>query len=565
MNCPARFALYRPRTALVYLIAIVFTGAALAAISVVTATPAEADVTIGSNGGGQLKVGGGCVAITGHGNDLFVGDGCEGETESPGQASTPSENPDPETAPMPETSSTNSGGTTTSPSESTLPSSTESTLGGTEEAPAGTTGSTAPAQEAQSQPSVGGTEITPEEYEILQGLLERCQTEGSAEPVEEEPAATDPAAEQAAEQALAEEGLSGEALTETQSLTPEQCELLAAALEQAEPEPQNVSNQEPVGTPSGNETGCPAKAPDTSLAATVEEVVDGDTIELSEEVEGKTTVRLIGVDTPETVDPETEPEPYGAEASDFTTEQLEGQEVLLEIGEGPEDDYGRLLAYVYTNEGMFNETLLREGYGELLIIDPNNAYEECLAAAEEQARDEGLGIWSESLPSTIEQTVPEETTGGTTGSEEPAEEPGFSIFNFGKTEPQSSGQEAPGATTTEAAGGTTTLPQESTSSPASALPEEPAEAEPAAEPLQEDVPPVETLSGVIPVEEPVEPQPELEAALPVEETPEGETVDYLPTTGGPEPLSAGSISFLPILTVLGTVLAYRRATRPRRG
>jgi micrococcal nuclease len=117
---------------------------------------------------------------------------------------------------------------------------------------------------------------------------------------------------------------------------------------------------------------------------TVTSVIDGDTIEVSPEVEGTADVRLIGVDTPETVDPNEPVEPCGPEASAFTTEQLAGQSVTLEFDEDRMDDLDRALAYVWvpdTGGELFNETLVREGYAEVLIIEPNDKYEDRLLAA----------------------------------------------------------------------------------------------------------------------------------------------------------------------------------------
>jgi micrococcal nuclease len=91
--------------------------------------------------------------------------------------------------------------------------------------------------------------------------------------------------------------------------------------------------------------------------------VDGDTVDISPAVNGVTRLRLIGVDTPETKDPDCGKQPYGEEASDFTESRLKNQEVGLEFDVEKTDRYKRLLAYVYpTNEEMFNETLLKEGY-----------------------------------------------------------------------------------------------------------------------------------------------------------------------------------------------------------
>ena len=89
-------------------------------------------------------------------------------------------------------------------------------------------------------------------------------------------------------------------------------------------------------------------------------VVDGDTIILS----NGEKVRLIGVDTPETVRPNTPVEYYGKEASAFTKKMVEGQPVKLEYDLQQRDKYGRLLAYVYLMDGTFlNAEIIKQGYG----------------------------------------------------------------------------------------------------------------------------------------------------------------------------------------------------------
>jgi micrococcal nuclease len=142
----------------------------------------------------------------------------------------------------------------------------------------------------------------------------------------------------------------------------------------------------------------------------VTRVVDGDTIEVSPQVEGTTDVRLIGVDTPEVFGGE---EPCGPEASAFTTEHLEGQDVTREFDEDPVDPYGRALAYVWVSDlggELFNETLVREGQARVLTVAPNDKYEERFLAAEREARDEGIGVWATDPCSTPEPTPPEPTT-----------------------------------------------------------------------------------------------------------------------------------------------------------
>src|SRR5215203_4222568 len=149
----------------------------------------------------------------------------------------------------------------------------------------------------------------------------------------------------------------------------------------------------------------PALAQADTQQVTVTDVVDGDTIDVSAQVEGTNRIRLIGVDTPEVFGGE---EPCGPESSDFTTEQLEGQDVTLEFDEDRVDPYDRALAYVWEPDldgELFNETLVREGLARVSTFEPNIKYEDRFLAAERQAMDEDLGVWA---------TDPCTTTGGTT-------------------------------------------------------------------------------------------------------------------------------------------------------
>jgi micrococcal nuclease len=155
----------------------------------------------------------------------------------------------------------------------------------------------------------------------------------------------------------------------------------------------------------------------------VTRVVDADTIDVSQQVEGTTVerVRMIGIDAPEAFGEE---EPYGPEATEFTTQRLEGQQVTLEFDEDRTDPYDRALAYVWLGDELFNETLVSEGYAEALIIEPNDKYEDRLLAAEEEARAAGVGIWG--LAATEETTAapattptPEPTTSSPTSTASP--------------------------------------------------------------------------------------------------------------------------------------------------
>ncbi|WP_163537288.1 S-layer homology domain-containing protein [Gracilibacillus sp. YIM 98692] len=134
---------------------------------------------------------------------------------------------------------------------------------------------------------------------------------------------------------------------------------------------------------------------DGKVLATVTDVVDGDTIRIN--LNGKEeTVRLLLVDTPETVHPTLPEQPYGAEASVFAKETLSvGKQIQLEY-DGPErDHYDRLLGYIWVDGQMFNEMLLEKGLARYAYVyDPPYTYADQLKAAETEAKNANLGIWS---------------------------------------------------------------------------------------------------------------------------------------------------------------------------
>jgi micrococcal nuclease len=118
-------------------------------------------------------------------------------------------------------------------------------------------------------------------------------------------------------------------------------------------------------------------------------VIDGDTIEL----DGGERVRLIGVDTPETVDPRRPVEYFGKEASSFTRGLVQGKTVRLEFDQETIDSYGRTLAYVYLEDGtLLNAEIIRRGYGHAYTRFPFRYQGEFLAL-ERQARAEDRGLW----------------------------------------------------------------------------------------------------------------------------------------------------------------------------
>ncbi len=123
---------------------------------------------------------------------------------------------------------------------------------------------------------------------------------------------------------------------------------------------------------------------------TVERVVDGDTFI----IDTGERVRMIGIDTPESVKPNSPVELYSKKASDSAKKILEGKRVRLEFDVQKKDKYGRLLAYVYLEDGTFvNALLVKEGYAKVMTIPPNVKYAEEFLKYQQQAREEGKGLW----------------------------------------------------------------------------------------------------------------------------------------------------------------------------
>lgn len=122
-------------------------------------------------------------------------------------------------------------------------------------------------------------------------------------------------------------------------------------------------------------------------------MIDGDTIEI--ELYGKREkVRLIGVDTPETVDPRRSVQFYGKEASDFTRGQLEGREVELEFDFDPRDKYDRILAYIWLDGVDFGLELIRLGYGRAYLRFPFRYFKEYERVGREAEKNK-IGMWAD--------------------------------------------------------------------------------------------------------------------------------------------------------------------------
>ena len=135
--------------------------------------------------------------------------------------------------------------------------------------------------------------------------------------------------------------------------------------------------------------------PKDAVRAKVQRVSDGDTFVAT--VRGRRErIRVIGVDTPESVDPSRPDEPYGQEASDFAKHYLDGETVRLAGDAEPRDRYGRMLAYVWLEDGTFwNALLVAEGYAQQLTIPPNVTYADLFRQLAREARQHDRGLWAE--------------------------------------------------------------------------------------------------------------------------------------------------------------------------
>jgi endonuclease YncB( thermonuclease family) len=135
--------------------------------------------------------------------------------------------------------------------------------------------------------------------------------------------------------------------------------------------------------------------PKDAVVAKVERVVDGDTF-VATVRNRRERVRVIGVDTPESVDPNRPDEPFGEEASDFAKHYLDGATVRLAGDVEPRDRYGRMLAYVWLRDGTFwNALLAAEGYAQQLTIPPNVTYADLFRRLVSEARRNDRGLWAE--------------------------------------------------------------------------------------------------------------------------------------------------------------------------
>ena len=149
-----------------------------------------------------------------------------------------------------------------------------------------------------------------------------------------------------------------------------------------------------------------AQEPGGYETAVVTRVVDGDTIEVditgrnngvgigAARVDGSYDVRLIGIDTPESVKPGSPVECFGREASAALKALLEGAEVRLVKDVEEVDRYQRLLRYVYVGDEMANARMVANGYAHAYTYPPNVRHSELFVQLQREAREADRGLWS---------------------------------------------------------------------------------------------------------------------------------------------------------------------------
>ena len=144
---------------------------------------------------------------------------------------------------------------------------------------------------------------------------------------------------------------------------------------------------------SDDDSAGPEPVPDRATVQ-VTRVVDGDTVEV--DYRGHTEdVRYIGVDTPESVKPDTPVQCYALAASHYNERLVEGRRVRLVFDAERRDVYDRLLAYVHLGDTFVNAELVRQGYARTLEIAPNTRFASLFDRLQQAAADAGRGLWGE--------------------------------------------------------------------------------------------------------------------------------------------------------------------------
>jgi len=141
-------------------------------------------------------------------------------------------------------------------------------------------------------------------------------------------------------------------------------------------------------------TGCQNATQPQGLTVQVKRVISGQTIEVVSNGQTK-QVRLIGIDAPDL-----QQKPHGQAAKALLTQIIVGKEVRLELDEQKQDEYGRYLAYVWSDL-LVNEYLVKQGVAIVSEQSPNHKYDTRLVHAQQWARLQEQGIWNPKQPLTM--------------------------------------------------------------------------------------------------------------------------------------------------------------------
>lgn len=165
-------------------------------------------------------------------------------------------------------------------------------------------------------------------------------------------------------------------------------EITEASIEKKEKQSVSLNEKE-------NENKDTPKETQHFIPATAIRIVDGDTIEVKLSNGNKETLRLLLVDTPETVHPSKPVMPFGPEASKYAKETLLNKGVELYIDVSERDKYGRLLVYLHVDGIDFNKSLIEKGLARVAYVwAPNTSRADEYFAAQKVAQNKAVGIWS---------------------------------------------------------------------------------------------------------------------------------------------------------------------------
>ena len=204
-----------------------------------------------------------------------------------------------------------------------------------------------------------------------------------------------------------------------------------------------------------SETKDPKEEIEVQKTYDVVKVVDGDTIDV--DMDGKVQrIRLIGVNTPETVHPNKDVEYFGKEASEYTKQNLSGKKVSIETDDSQDryDKYGRLLAYVFVDGKNFNKSLIENGYAYEYTYNVPYKYQSEFKTAQKTAEVENRGLWgpkkTENVAKKENQTPKtQKTTNTTSRKTQPAQQKAAPTSSTKQISQNNSGSTKKSATQTD--------------------------------------------------------------------------------------------------------------------